>query len=119
MEGVKGKTLTGFTVNEKGEITNIKILKKDNKKAAKKAAIIISKLKSWTLGKQRGIAVPVNYTIPFEFWNNQDNLSFTFLFYIKRYTPGIIIPGVYLIYNYITDRRCNRNPYILHNRLHE
>ena len=66
-EGVKGKTLTGFTVNEKGEIANIKILKKDNKKAAKKAAIIISKLKNWTPGKQRGIAVPVNYTIPIEF----------------------------------------------------
>jgi len=66
-KGVKGKTLTGFTINEKGEITNIKVLEKDNKEAAKKAIAIISKLKNWTPGKQRGKAVPVNYTIPIEF----------------------------------------------------
>jgi len=59
----KGKVNVGFTIDINGDITNVQALEKDNEDAAKEAIVIVSGLKRWSPGKQRGKAVPVNYSI--------------------------------------------------------
>lgn len=66
-KNVKGKAKVMFTVNTKGNVTDIKIIEKDNDGVAKGAVIIVSGMKDWTPGKQRGKAVPVKYLLPVEF----------------------------------------------------
>lgn len=79
----KGMVKVGFTVDETGKVTNIKVINKgheytaDDKKytevllkdpeAEKAAVAIVAGMKDWTLGKQRGKAVPVKYILPIEF----------------------------------------------------
>ena len=79
----KGKVKVGFTVDEKGKVTNIKIVNKGHKftvgetkytevlledpKAEEAAVEIVAGMKDWTPGKQRGKPVPVNYILPVEF----------------------------------------------------
>lgn len=64
---LNGKVQVGFTVDENGKVSNIKVLEKDNDEAAKSAVDIVSGMPDWSPGKQRGKAVPVNYIIPIEF----------------------------------------------------
>ncbi len=87
---LKGKVQVGFTVDENGKVTNIKVFNLDDLKVeysegkngnikdakvvgernpeVEKAAVeIVSNMADWTPGKQRGKAVPVNYIIPIEF----------------------------------------------------
>lgn len=63
----KGKVVVGFSVLADGSIANVQALEKDNEKAAKEAITIISGLKAWKLGIQRGKAVPVNYSMKINF----------------------------------------------------
>ena len=79
----KGMVKVGFTVDETGKVTNIKVINKgheytaDDKKytevllkdpeAEKAAVAIVAGMKDWTPGKQRGKAVPVKYLMPVEF----------------------------------------------------
>jgi len=64
---IKGKAHIGFTVSAKGNVTNVKVLKKSNDTAAKAAVAIVSELDTWKPGTQRGKPVSVNYTVPIEF----------------------------------------------------
>lgn len=64
---VSGKALIGFTVNENGKVTKVKILEQDNDLAGKNAAMTVQNMKDWKPGSQRGKAVPVNMTLPIEF----------------------------------------------------
>lgn len=69
---LKEKTITGhakigFTISETGKITNVKILEQANDQAGNAAAGIVSKLKDWKPGTQRGTKVPVNFLIHIEF----------------------------------------------------
>lgn len=66
-KNLSGRTLVGFTVDENGAVTNIKIIEKDNDNAAGGAREIISGMKDWKPGAQRGKPVPVNFTLPVEF----------------------------------------------------
>jgi len=68
-EGTKttGKALVGFTINSKGKVTNIKVLKKDNDTVAKAAFTLVENMKDWNPGKQRGKNVPVDYAMSFDF----------------------------------------------------
>ncbi len=66
-ENIKGKAKVGFTVDENGNATNIKIIEQENELAGKGAATIIMKMKKWSPGKQRGKKVPVNFVLPIEF----------------------------------------------------
>ncbi len=70
MKGEKtltGKVLLGFTVDEKGKVTDIKILESDNKAVSGAAVQILKGMEDWKPGRQRGKAVPVNYSLPVEF----------------------------------------------------
>lgn len=64
---LNGKVQVGFTVDQNGKVSNIKVLETDNDEAAKSAVDIVSGMPDWSPGKQRGKAVPVNYIIPIEF----------------------------------------------------
>ncbi len=66
-KGVKGEAMVLFTVNAKGKVSDIKVVKSDNDAAAKGAVQIVSEMPDWTPGKQRGKPVPVKYMIPIEF----------------------------------------------------
>ena len=63
----KGKGLVGFTVDEKGKVTNVKIVDQDNDEVGKAAATIVMNMKDWRPGKQRGKPVPVNFLLPVTF----------------------------------------------------
>ena len=63
----KGKVVVGFSILADGSIANVQALEKDNEKAAKEAITIISGLKVWNPGSQRGKTVPVNYSIKINF----------------------------------------------------
>ncbi|WP_054720493.1 carboxypeptidase-like regulatory domain-containing protein [Marinifilum fragile] len=64
---LKGNATIGFTVNPKGEVSNIQILKKSNEVAAEAAQIIASKMEAWKPGSQRGKKVPVDFAMELEF----------------------------------------------------
>ena len=64
---LEGKATVGFTVNEKGEVTNIQVLDKTTDIAAKTLTTIVSGMENWHPGSQRGKLVPVNYAIELEF----------------------------------------------------
>ncbi|HSO85290.1 MAG TPA: M56 family metallopeptidase [Draconibacterium sp.] len=66
-KGIKGKGKVAFTVNGKGKVTDIKIVEQDNEGVGKGAVTIVSEMKDWTPGKQRGKSVPVKYLMPVEF----------------------------------------------------
>lgn len=66
-KGIKGNAKVAFTVNGKGKVTEIKIVNQDNDGVGKGAVTIVSGMKDWTPGKQRGKAVPVKYLMPVEF----------------------------------------------------
>ncbi|MGQ8338089.1 carboxypeptidase-like regulatory domain-containing protein [Sunxiuqinia sp. A32] len=64
---LEGKATIGFTVNTKGEVTNVQVLDKTTDIAAKVATQIVSGMEKWSPGKQRGKPVNVNFALPFEF----------------------------------------------------
>ncbi|WP_346855856.1 M56 family metallopeptidase [uncultured Draconibacterium sp.] len=66
-KNIKGKAKVLFTVNAKGEVSDIKIVEQDNDAAAKGAYTIASQLEDWSPGKQRGKPVSVKYMLPVEF----------------------------------------------------
>ncbi|WP_319230446.1 M56 family metallopeptidase [Draconibacterium orientale] len=66
-KNLKGKATVTFTVNPKGKVTDIKVVKQDNDAAAKGAYTIANEMPDWTPGKQRGKAVPVKFMLPVEF----------------------------------------------------
>ena len=66
-KNIKGKAEVVFTVNPKGKVSDIKVVKKDNDAAAKGAYTIASQLEDWKPGKQRGKGVPVKFLLPVEF----------------------------------------------------
>lgn len=66
-QNLNGNALIGFTVDENGKVSDIKILKKDNDAVARYAVDIVSGMRDWTPGKQRGTPVPVKFTLPVEF----------------------------------------------------
>ncbi len=64
---LKGKATVGFTVNEKGKVTNIHVIDKTSGEAAKALTMIVNGMSDWSPGKQKGKAVPVDYAMALEF----------------------------------------------------
>jgi hypothetical protein len=64
---ITGQAKIAFTIAETGKITNVKIQEQDNDEVGNAAAGIVSKLKDWKPGSQRGTKVPVNFLIHIEF----------------------------------------------------
>ncbi len=66
-KNVSGNALIGFTVDENGKVTKVKILEQDNDLAGETAALVVQNMKDWKPGSQRGKTVPVNMTLPIVF----------------------------------------------------
>ena len=64
---LSGKATVGFTVDTKGNVTNVHVLEKTNDVAAKAVTLIVSGMEKWKPGSQRGKAVPVDYAMELEF----------------------------------------------------
>ncbi|HPT31104.1 MAG TPA: TonB family protein, partial [Prolixibacteraceae bacterium] len=65
--GIKGKALVEFVVNEEGNVADVLVKSQDNDDVAKAAVKIVSGLKQWKPGKQRGKPVPVRYALELKF----------------------------------------------------
>ncbi len=65
--GLFGKVFVQFTVNEKGKVTNVKILRGIDPLLDNEVLRVIQSSPLWTPGKQRGKPVKVTFTIPVNF----------------------------------------------------
>lgn len=62
--GVQGRVLLQFTVNVKGEVVNVKVLRGIDSSLDKEAVRIVKMSPKWVPGRQRDRAVPVTYSFP-------------------------------------------------------
>ena len=62
-----GKVLVTFIVNKNGKVENAKVTRGIDPALDAEAIRVVSLLPDWKPGMQRGTAVDVVYTMPFEF----------------------------------------------------
>ena len=72
-QGISGKVYVSFVVDEKGKIINPKIARGVDEALDKEALRVMSLLKTWEPGSQRGTLVKVEYTLPITFDLNGDS----------------------------------------------
>lgn len=67
--GIEGKCFIGFTVNEKGKITDVQILKKVSRcpECDKEALRVVKSMPRWKPGKLLGKNVKSRYQVPINF----------------------------------------------------
>lgn len=63
----QGHVIASFIVNEKGKVTNIKIVRSIDPELDAEAIRIISSMPEWIPGKEDGKAVSVKYAVPITF----------------------------------------------------
>lgn len=67
-KGKAGGTVTvGFTVSETGKVKDVEVLQSQAAVLNKEAERIVREMPDWKPGKQRGVSVPVKYTVPVRF----------------------------------------------------
>ncbi len=64
---LEGKATVGFTVDTKGNVTNIQLLDQTSETTARAAKIIAKEMKQWKPGSQRGKKVSVDFAMELEF----------------------------------------------------
>ena len=62
--GVQGKVMIQFTVENDGRVTNVRVLRGVDPSIDKEAVRVVSSSPKWSPGKQRDRAVRVTYTFP-------------------------------------------------------
>lgn len=62
--GIQGRVLLQFTVDEDGNVRDVKVAKGVHPCLDKEAVRVVSSSPKWTPGKSRGKPVPVTYTFP-------------------------------------------------------
>ena len=62
-----GTATIGFTIDTKGNVTNIQLLENTSETTARAAKIIAKEMAQWKPGAQRGKAVPVDFAMELEF----------------------------------------------------
>jgi protein TonB len=65
--GIEGKVVVNFVVNENGSISNIKILKGVTKGLNEEAKRVVKTMPNWEPGEQRGKPVKVRVNLPIRF----------------------------------------------------
>ncbi len=65
--GIQGRVFVSFVVNQKGEVTNVKVARPFDPNLDKEAVRVVQSMPKWTPGMQRGKAVKVSYTVPINF----------------------------------------------------
>ena len=66
-KGITGKVFVQFIVDEKGNITEVQIIRGIHPLLNNEALRVIKESPKWTPGKQNGKNVKVSYTIPITF----------------------------------------------------
>lgn len=66
-QGIQGRVVVQFVIDENGNIVNPKVSKKVNPYLDREALRVISSMPSWEPGMQRGKAVRVRYSLPVTF----------------------------------------------------
>lgn len=64
---IEGTVTVGFTIDKKGAVTNVKILRSPDKCLNTAALNHVKNMPAWTPGKQRGKPVSVTYAVPLKF----------------------------------------------------
>ena len=65
--GITGKVFVQFVVSKDGSVKNVTIARGVDKLLDEEALRVIKSLPNWTPGKNRGVAVNVQFTIPINF----------------------------------------------------
>ena len=66
-DGIGGKVYVSFVVTKKGKVTKIKVVNKGNELLDKEAIRVISAMPDWIPGKDKGVTVDVEMTLPIAF----------------------------------------------------
>ncbi|MBR4269112.1 MAG: energy transducer TonB [Prevotella sp.] len=74
-EGVQGRVICQFELDEKGYISDIKVAKSIHPLLDAEAVRVISIMPRWIPGEQLGVPVNVRYTLPITFRLDNDNDS--------------------------------------------
>ena len=74
-EGVQGRVVCQFELDEKGYISNIKVVKPIHPLLDAEAVRVISIMPRWIPAKQLGVAVKTRFTLPITFRLNNDTDS--------------------------------------------
>lgn len=65
--GIQGRVFVQFVVNTKGKITNAIVVRGIDPSCDKEALRVVNTMPNWTPGRQNGIPVRVQFTIPINF----------------------------------------------------
>lgn len=65
--GIQGKVFVTFVVNKAGKVVDAKIARSASPSLDKEALRVVNNMPSWKPGKQSGVNVAVQYTIPINF----------------------------------------------------
>ena len=65
--GITGRVVLRFVVNETGNITDIQVVKDIGGGCGAEAVRVVKSMPTWTPGRQRGKPVKVYYTLPVRF----------------------------------------------------
>ncbi|MCQ2216493.1 MAG: energy transducer TonB [Bacteroidales bacterium] len=65
--GIQGRVFVSFVVNQKGEVTNVKVARPLDPNLDKEAVRVVQSMPKWSPGMQRGKPVKVSYTVPINF----------------------------------------------------
>lgn len=66
-QGVEGRVVLGFVVDENGDVKDVKVLKGADPALDAEAVRVVSASPKWAAGKQNGQAAKVSYTFPVVF----------------------------------------------------
>lgn len=72
-EGISGKVMLKFVVNEDGSISNITVIQPDNPRFNQAAIKVVKNMPKWIPGSQGGERVKVYFELPFSFTSQNDN----------------------------------------------
>lgn len=75
---VEGKVFVRFVVTDKGEITNVEVLRGIGYGADEEAVRVVEQMPNWTPARQNGKAVNVMYNLPIRFQLEEDDNSSAF-----------------------------------------
>ena len=66
-QGISGRIIVSFVINENGQVTDPKVLRHVDKDLDKEAIRIIKSMPRWTPGEHKGKNVKVRLTLPVQF----------------------------------------------------
>lgn len=66
-EGIQGRVVTSFVINEDGSLSDIGILQSPDEAFSKEAVRILGSSPKWTPGTKSGVPTRVKYTLPVDF----------------------------------------------------